>query len=102
MLMVPLSQVAMDEDQGMQKHSPQNKQGMKMMGGKGKMMDPQKMDQRMKKMQEHMLKMHDLSNKILAEKDPKRRQELKDQQLKLMKTHHMHMMSKMKNMKMNK
>ena len=105
MIMIPLSQVAMAEDQDMQKkHHPQNRQGMDMMGGKGgmgKMMDPQKMDQRMKKMQEHMLMMHDLSDKILAEKDPKRRQELKDQQLKLMKAHHMQMMSKMKKMKMN-
>jgi len=35
--------------------------------------------------QEQMLKMHDLSNKILAETDPKKQQALKDQQLELIK-----------------
>jgi hypothetical protein len=40
-----------------------------------------------------MLKMHDLSNKILAETDPKKQQALKDQQLELMKSEHMQMMS---------
>ena len=56
-------------------------------------MDPAKMDEHMRKKQEHMLMMHDLSNKILAEKDPKKQQALKDQQIELMKAHHMQMMS---------
>jgi hypothetical protein len=43
--------------------------------------------------QEQMLKMHDLSNKILAETDPKKKQALKDEQLGLMKIEHMQMMS---------
>ncbi len=60
------------------------------MGG----MDPAKMTEHFKKMQEHMLVMHDLSNKILAETDPAKKQALKDQQLELMKAHHMEMMSK--------
>lgn len=59
------------------------------MGG----MDHAGMAEHMKSKQEHMLMMHDLSNKILAEKDPKKQQELKDQQLELMKAHHMQMMS---------
>lgn len=56
-------------------------------------MDPAKMAEHMKQKQEHMLMMHDLSNKILAEKDPKKQQTLKNQQLDLMKAHHAHMMS---------
>lgn len=59
------------------------------MGG----MDPAKMTEHLKEKQEHMLMMHDLSNKILAEKDPQKQQALKDQQLELMKAHHMKMMS---------
>ena len=57
-------------------------------------MDPAKMTEQMKSKQEHMLMMHDLSNKILAEQDPQKQQALKDQQLELMKAHHMQMMSK--------
>lgn len=103
LIMIPLSQAILAEEQSMhKKHHPQKQQGMKMgmQGGMGSM-DAKKMDQRMKKMQEHMLQMHDLSDKILAEKDPKLKQQLKDQQLQLMKAHHMQMMSKMQNMKMN-
>ena len=37
--------------------------------------------------------MHDLSNKILAENDPKKKQALKDEQLELIKAEHMQMMS---------
>ncbi len=47
----------------------------------------------MQEMQAHILMMHDLSNKILAETDPKQQQALKDQQLELMKAHHAQMMS---------
>lgn len=61
-------------------------------GGKGGM-DPAKMTEHLKQKQEHMLSMHDLSNKILAEPDPQKQQALKDQQLELMKAHHMDMMS---------
>lgn len=56
-------------------------------------MDPAKMTEHLKQKQEHMLMMHDLSNKILAETDPQKKQALKDQQLELMKAHHMQMMS---------
>lgn len=56
-------------------------------------MDPAKMTEHLKQKQEHMLAIHDLSNKILAEKDPQKQQALKDQQLELLKAHHMEMMS---------
>jgi hypothetical protein len=59
------------------------------MGG----MDPAKMAEHLKEKQEHMLMLHDLSNKILAEKDPQKQQTLKDQQLELMKAHDMKIMS---------
>ncbi len=66
--------------------------GMDMEHGMGGM-DPAKMTEHLKEKQEQMLMMHDLSNKILAEKDPQKQQALKDQQLELMKAHHMKMMS---------
>lgn len=45
----------------------------------------------MRSMQEHMLTMHDLSNQILSEKDPAKKEELKNKQLELMKTYHAQM-----------
>jgi len=57
--------------------------------GMGKMsgMTLEQKDQHMRAMQEHMLMMHDLSNQILAETDPVKKEQLKNQQLQLMKTH---------------
>jgi len=72
-------------------HPPMSGGMMGMEHGMDKM-DPAKMTEHLKQKQEHMLLMHDLSNKILAEKDPQRQQALKDQQLELMKAHHMEMM----------
>ena len=69
-----------------------------MMGGMGGMSDEQK-EQHMRAMQEHMLMMHELSNKIIAEKDPKKKQELKDQQLEMMKAHRAQMMKHMQQMR---
>lgn len=63
------------------------------MGADQGKMDPVKMEQHLKEVQEQSLIMHDLSNKILTETDPQKRQALKDQQLELMKAHHMKMMS---------
>lgn len=60
--------------------------------GKGGM-EPGKLGEHLKQKQEHMLMMHDLNNKILAEADPAKQQALKDQQLELMKAHHAQMMS---------
>ncbi len=70
---------------------------MKAMGmhhGMGMMdnMTEEQQEQHLQSMQEHMLKMHDLSNQILAEKDPAKKQQLKKQQLDLMKAHHSQMM----------
>lgn len=59
------------------------------MGG----MDPVKMLERLKSKQNYILMMHNLSNKILAETDSQKQQALKDEQLELMKTHQMQMMS---------
>ena len=56
-------------------------------------MDESKMMTHLKMKQEQMLKIHDLSNKILAETDPMKKQALKDQQLELIKVEHMQMMS---------
>ncbi len=56
-------------------------------------MDESKMMEHLKIKQEEILKMHDLSNKILAETDPKKKQELKDQQLELIKAEHIQMMN---------
>lgn len=63
-------------------------QGMGMMGG----MTEAEQEQHLRAQQDHMLKMHDLSNQILAEKDPAKKEQLKKQQLELMKTHRAKMM----------
>lgn len=65
-------------------------QGMGM-GMMGSMSEEQKTEH-MRSMQEHMLTMHDLSNQILAEKDPAKKEALKKQQLDLMMSHHAQMM----------
>lgn len=67
-------------------------------GGMGNM-NPEMMDKKMRSKQEHMLKMHDLSSRILAEKDSTMKQALKDEQLALMKKMHMDKMQKKMNMK---
>ena len=65
--------------------------GMGMMGGMN--------EEHLRSMQEHMLMMHDYSNKILAEKDPAKQAQLKNQQLELMKAHHAQMMQHGQQMK---
>ena len=75
--------------QGMNMNKPQGadagKQGMGMMGmGMS--------EGHLQAMQEHMLKMHDYSNRILAEKDPAKQAQLKHEQLELMKAHQAQMM----------
>ena len=73
--------------------------GMGMHHGMGGMMagmtEAQK-DQHLRGMQEHLLKMHDLSNQILAEKDATKKEQLKTQQLQLMKEHHAEMKERRK------
>ena len=74
--------------------------GMGMHRGMGGMMgmmagmSEEEKDKHLRSMQDHMLKMHDLSNKILAEKDPTKQEELKKEQLQLMKAHHAEMMAR--------
>lgn len=89
--LLSINQVSFAEEQ-----KPMPKAEMKMdhsMGGG--QMDPAKMKEHMKMEQEHQLKIHDLSNKILSETDPKKQQDLKDEQLKLMEEHHMQKMQMM-------
>lgn len=62
--------------------------GMGGMGGMMMNMSDEEKDKHMRGMQEHMLKMHDLSNRILAEKDPAKKENLMKEQLDLMKAHH--------------
>jgi hypothetical protein len=91
LLLLPLSLVSFAEEpqkpaepmKGMGMH-----QGMGMMGG----MTEEQKNEHMRAMQEHMLSVHDLSNQILAEKDPAKKEALKKQQLELMKAHHAQMM----------
>jgi len=56
-------------------------------------MEPAQLEAHLKDRQAHELAMHDLSSKILAETDPQKQQALKEQQLELMKTQHLKMMS---------
>jgi len=69
-------------------HQGMGGMGMGMMGG----MSEEQQTEHMRSMQEHMLTMHDLSNQILAEKDPAKKEALKKQQLDLMKSYHAQMM----------
>jgi hypothetical protein len=92
LLMLPLSgaSFAAEPMQGMNMNKPQGAdagkhEGMGMMGmGMS--------EEHLRAMQEHMLQMHDLSNQILAEKDPAKQAQLKNQQLELMKAHQAKMM----------
>jgi hypothetical protein len=80
LVLIPFSMtVAADDDKDKSEHA---EHAMHMGGMMGKMTP-----ERLQTMQAHMLAMHDLSNKILAEKDPKKQQVLKDQQIELMKAH---------------
>lgn len=77
-----------------QKSPPMPMKGMGMHHGMGGMMagmTEEQKDKHLRSMQEHMLKMHDLSNQILAEKDSAKKEQLKTQQLQLMKAHHAEM-----------
>jgi hypothetical protein len=82
------------KEMGMQ-HGMGGMMGSGMMAG----MTEEQKDQHLRSMQEHMLKMHDLSNQILAEKDASKKEQLKTEQLQLMKAHHVQMMEHHKTMK---
>jgi hypothetical protein len=83
---------------------PASSNGGHQMGGMGAGMMMN--DDRLKQMQEHLLKMHELSSKILAATDPKEKDRLKAEQLELMKEHeklhHMMMQQHMQEMMKNK
>ena len=59
-------------------------------------------DEGLRERQEHLLQMHDLSNRILSAKDPREKERLKEEQLQLMKSyelkHHQMMQKHMKEM----
>ncbi len=69
--------------------------GMGMHHGMGRMgqMSEEERDRHLRMSQEHMLKMHDLSNRILAEPDANKKNQLKNEQLELMKAHQAQMMT---------
>ena len=94
------------DKQGAMKKDMGKGMGMGSMGGMGmgsmSGMSAEKMDQRMRMMQDEMLKMHELSNRILEAKDPKERERLKEEQLVLMKAHRQKMMARMKMMRKQK
>ena len=76
--------------------------GMGKHRGMGMMMSPEERDTHLRAAQEHMLQMHDLSTRILAESDPKKKDQLKNEQLQLMKAHHEQMMAqRMEKMQMH-
>ncbi|MEQ1485215.1 hypothetical protein [Methyloglobulus sp.] len=84
---------AISSAEDVQKSPPMPMKGMGMgmhhgMGGMMAGMTEEQKDKHLSSMQEHMLKMHDLSNQILAEKDSAKKEQLKTQQLQLMKAHH--------------
>jgi hypothetical protein len=75
------------QHEGMQGGMQHGGGGMMHHGG-GMAMD----EQHVQLMQEHILKMHELSTQILAEKDPAKKEQLKQQQRDVMKAHHAGMM----------
>jgi hypothetical protein len=93
LLLLPISMMSsaaepQKTDEPMKEMGMHQGMGMGMMGG----MTEEQKTEKMRSMQEHMLKMHDLSNQILTEKDAAKKEALKKQQLELMKAHHAQMM----------
>jgi len=71
------------KDMPKMQHSMQNMPRMQM--------SEEQKNMHMRSMQSHMLTMHDYANRILSEKNAVKKQALKDEQLELMKAHHMQM-----------
>ncbi len=86
LLLLPISMIS-SAAEPQKADEPMKEMGMGMMGG----MTEEQKNEHMRTMQEHMLKMHDLSNQILSEKDTAKKEALKNQQLELMKAHHAQM-----------
>lgn len=96
LLLIPVAGFASD-DEACEKKSAHSGMKGSMMGMMQMMSDEQKKEH-MRSMQAHMLMMHDYANRILAEKDPKKAQQLKDEQLELMMAHMKKMMEHKKKM----
>jgi cytochrome c-type biogenesis protein CcmH/NrfG len=89
----PAGDMKMNQGMGMQ---PGMRSGMGMQQGMGMGMGPgmteEQKDQQLRAFQDHLLKMHELSDQILSEKDPAKKEELKAKQRELMKAHQTQMM----------
>jgi len=94
LLLLPVSMASLAADP---KAAPEPMQGMHMQQGMG--MSEAQLDTHLRQKQDHQLKMHDLSNQILAEQDPAKKENLKNQQLELMKAHHAQKMAHHQEMK---
>ncbi|MGR9108515.1 MAG: hypothetical protein ACU843_16475 [Gammaproteobacteria bacterium] len=103
-LMIPCLSVAAEEKASSGSNSGssmQGMQGMKHQGGMGMGMMGMMMnmsDEHFRDMQEDMLKMHDIINRINATKDPAEKKKLKEEHLQMMKAHHAKMMGHMQMM----
>jgi len=91
LLLLPLSMTSFAADQEKPAQPQPAAEPMKHGGMMGSMTEEQQ-EQHLKAIQEHSLMMHDLSNQILAEKDPAKKEQLKKQQRDLMKAYHASMM----------
>jgi hypothetical protein len=88
MLAVPLCSPAFAEEQKPQPAAAPAQGQMGDMSGMGGMMGGMGMsEEHLKQKQDFMLKMHEYANKILAAKDGKEREQLKEEQRKLMREH---------------
>lgn len=92
-ILLPFSAIS-GAQQSPNRPPPEGGKGMGPGMGGMENMDQAGMTDHLKRMQDEMLKMHELSNNILAETNPAKKQALKNQQLELMKEHHMRMMSR--------
>jgi hypothetical protein len=95
--MAPAGEMKMNQGMGMQPGMGMQRgmgmqQGMGMGMGMGGGMTEEQKDQHLRSFQDHLLKMHDLSNQILSEKNPAKKEELKTKQRELMKAHQAQMM----------
>jgi hypothetical protein len=93
--MVPVGEMQMNQGKGMQPGMGMQKgmgMGMQQGMGMGAGMTEEQKDQHLRSFQDHLLKMHDLSNQILSEKNPTKKEELKTKQRELMKAHQAQMM----------
>jgi len=99
LLLLPVSLASLAAEP---KAVPEPMPGMQMPHGMGMGMGGMSEDQlelHLRNQQDHLLQMHDLSDQILAEKDPAKKEQLKKQQFELMKAHHAQKMEHRQEMK---